>query len=1600
MDTTRGIRAMVLAVSVGLLLAGTPFAEATNRYVSATSGSPTSPYTNWATAALRIEDAIAVSVASDVIWVTNGTYASTGVVANAAMLSVTNGITLRSVNGAGVTIIDGNYPAVTNRCLFLSHASAVVEGFTLRNGYASGSGVTNHGGGVYVQANGTVRNCLIMLNTAAGDGGGIYVMTNATVASCTIASNTALTAGGGLVAQTNVTVQNSILYFNTAPASANWYTNRAATISYTFASPVPAGTGNSANDPQCVDVATGDFHLRTNSPCVNAAAYQSWMETAVDLDGQPRIIGGAADIGVDEYTRVFHVARHGANANPGTQGSPWATIPYAITNAAITNGDTILIGEGVYTNPVTFNARVGLNVIGGYNTNDWSWAPAAHPTVIQPVVNTIDAITVSVQPQSFKGLTVTGGRYGIYATAGNQSRMYVTQCIVSNNASHGIWLNASKQAIFCVNTLIAGNGGNGLTFNTDNNALGSPVYNCTIADNGGHGLYDHYLTVGLDIRNTIIAGNRQYGFYQHNLSHQPVTIRNSTIFGNTNGNVYAFEANKNLSLLSGTMFATPLFIGGGDYRLQNGSPCVGYGADLSAFGVAIDLENTTRGSSVDMGCYQSAHTAASRLPATYADASRPDESGDGSAWATAKKTIGMALAFTAPGGTCTVAAATYAENVYVPANTTLMGTNRSTTVVTAGWYVVSMVETNAKVQSLTMRSGLRGVDITADYNTVQDCILINNTNGLGHGRPGAKVNECLITSNVIYGINSALPSNMGIPGGVGLTVRNTLIARNGSSGAYLNWDNGGANWSQWWNCTIVSNGLHGYQASTYNSHAYITNTILAWNAGYGTHIVTGGSAKQYLNYSCVFGNVSGTHYNNTQTPVIGANMVNADPALDTSWRLQGGSPCIDAGMTITGITNDVDGAARTNAFDVGCYESAFAAASKFDMVYVDASRPDESGAGTNWVTAKKTIGAGLSVLTPTGTVNVAAGFYREAVSIPANTTVAGTDWTSTIISNGGSVVTMSATNAYLREVTVLGGTYGIAMSGARNFARRCILRNNSNSGVYITATSNRLDECVMHNNPYGVQVPGGNYAYYTLDRCVVASNTSHGVYQTGGNPGAPAGRVLNSLLVANGGDGFSSQVDNSTQGGTWLYNCTVVNNAGNGIYDNYLTIAMDVRNCIIYDNGGAGIRQNSGLGHSTFNITSSCVFSNRSGNFASALATGTMRLQAGCMTADPLFVGGGNYRLQGLSPCLGYGTTNGLLGIVSNDLDGVARSAPFDMGCYESASNPVVRSAAQYVNGASGNDAADGTSWGTAKKTIGSGLALTASGGTCYAATGTYSDTVILPAMVTLEGADRDRTVVTSAWHVAYLPETNSVVRQMTLQGGLYGVFQTAKTGVVDRCTLRNNNVGYYAEGVRYGGWKAVVNRTILTNNTSHGMATLESAVTAVNSLFAKNGGDGLLINADFPGIYTFANFCTFADNGSSGYEDSNGSHQGTYLTNCISSSNVVNGIRFTRLNADTIAYSCVYGNAGGNFSSMSLTIGAGMITNQTPQFRADFNGSVYALAEASPCLDSGLNIGITNDITGSIRPIAGRKPLVGSGYDMGAYELWPTPKGATFTFR
>src|ERR1044071_2045432 len=279
----------------GMLLAAVGTAVAAVRYVDLNSASPMPPYTNWTTAATNIQDAVDLAAPGDELVVTNGTYAS---------VTVSNYITLRSVNGPQFTFINGRK---LSGCAYLAD-EAIISGFTLTNGLAGngggvycenpyavvsncvivGNSAISYGGGA---VGGTLNNCTLMGNSA-GQGGGFY---RGTLNNCTLTGNSAQYGGGGADGDgydfIPSILNNCIAYFNTAAKGANY---GFCILNYCCTTPLPTrGMGNISADPQLASVS----HLSAASPC-RAAGSKDYI-TGTDIDGEPW--ASPPSIGCDEY---------------------------------------------------------------------------------------------------------------------------------------------------------------------------------------------------------------------------------------------------------------------------------------------------------------------------------------------------------------------------------------------------------------------------------------------------------------------------------------------------------------------------------------------------------------------------------------------------------------------------------------------------------------------------------------------------------------------------------------------------------------------------------------------------------------------------------------------------------------------------------------------------------------------------------------------------------------------------------------------------------------------------------------------------------------------------------------------------------------------------------------------------------------------------------------------------------------------------------------------------------------------------------------------------------------------------------------------------
>ena len=163
-------------------------------------------------------------------------------------------------------------------------SSGTFSGCWIEGNYAADSG-----GGVYI-CDGT--NSVIVANVAGRDGGG---SSESSLVNCTVVDNSANQYGGGV---SGGRIINSIVYENSAMMSNDVYQSEA---SHSCSSNISTNDGNIILSPLFLDFAKRNFHLRTNSPCINTGLNSDLSLNSTDYDGNMRIKDGRIDMGAYEH---------------------------------------------------------------------------------------------------------------------------------------------------------------------------------------------------------------------------------------------------------------------------------------------------------------------------------------------------------------------------------------------------------------------------------------------------------------------------------------------------------------------------------------------------------------------------------------------------------------------------------------------------------------------------------------------------------------------------------------------------------------------------------------------------------------------------------------------------------------------------------------------------------------------------------------------------------------------------------------------------------------------------------------------------------------------------------------------------------------------------------------------------------------------------------------------------------------------------------------------------------------------------------------------------------------------------------------------------
>ncbi|MHC4623594.1 MAG: S8 family serine peptidase [Planctomycetota bacterium] len=193
----------------------------------------------------------------------------------------------------------------------------------------TGNKATN-GGGISCQySSPTITSCLVTGNQARL-GGGLHSRKGAArILSSTFAGNLAGAGSGIMGWQSKETVKDCIIWGNFPSDARQFYSSQTPTYSCLQNYPW-SGHGNIDADPCFLSPGywadangsgilaqlsvpnvvwvEGDYHLRPDSPCINAADpnYDSQPDQT-DIDDEPRVFNGRLDMGADEFVPVTEV---------------------------------------------------------------------------------------------------------------------------------------------------------------------------------------------------------------------------------------------------------------------------------------------------------------------------------------------------------------------------------------------------------------------------------------------------------------------------------------------------------------------------------------------------------------------------------------------------------------------------------------------------------------------------------------------------------------------------------------------------------------------------------------------------------------------------------------------------------------------------------------------------------------------------------------------------------------------------------------------------------------------------------------------------------------------------------------------------------------------------------------------------------------------------------------------------------------------------------------------------------------------------------------------------------------------------------------------
>ncbi len=461
-----------------------------------------------------------------------------------------------------VEIINNSAGEGTGGGMNNNYSSPVLTNVNISNNYAQ-----KQGGAIYngIYCSPVLTNVKITNNTADVAGGAISYWISGeygttTLTNVIIANNSSPALN---IPVSNINIRNSIVYGGI---------NGTHSLQYSLAEGNNSTTNGNLNASLYTlnDIFTnpsgGDYTLKTGSPAINAgnnALYPSLNSNTKDLAGNPRLMGGAIDLGVYETFAMTANIDNGIiyvkpTATGNAIGSSWENATNDLHNAIHTAGvQKVFVATGNYNvGANSFVMKNGVEIYGGFNPAG-GVTDLSHNRIL-PTESTAGSVLNGQNERPLiwnnenglnntallDGFTLMNGKGEEHGGAIYNYNVAPTfnNLVIKNNqtATSGGAIYNVNSPIKLSNTIITNNTaqyGGGVR----NNGSNSEFTNVIIKNNtatlatagaGGGGIFNE--NSALKLTNVLIANNGTYfqggGF--RSLSGNPV-LTNVTIAGNT-----------------------------------------------------------------------------------------------------------------------------------------------------------------------------------------------------------------------------------------------------------------------------------------------------------------------------------------------------------------------------------------------------------------------------------------------------------------------------------------------------------------------------------------------------------------------------------------------------------------------------------------------------------------------------------------------------------------------------------------------------------------------------------------------------------------------------------------------------------------------------------------------------------------------------------------------------------------------------------------------------------------------------------------------------------------------------------------------------------